>query len=151
MVAVDLRQWTQDLCRDYTAGRLDLVINRVDDNVDFVIFAPPEIVPPHSRKRGKLALVEMLLKVQAEYEYLSYRPHVLGGDADTGGAVILARLRHRTTGRIFDLLVSVFVRFREGRIVEFREFVDRVDAVDQSFGRAMLSTAAEKVVSTPPA
>lgn len=116
-------------------GRLDVVLSGVDDDVDFVICAPADIVPPHGRKRGKAALAAILLKVQSEFEYLSYQPYVIGGEADSVAVVILARLRRRSTGSIIPLFIVNFVRFRDGRIVEMREFVNRADGVEQLFAR----------------
>lgn len=146
---MDLREWVRNLCLDYASGRLDVVLSKVDDNVDFVIYAPPEIVPLHARKRGKAALAAILLKVQADYEYLSYRPHVVAGDADTAAVIILARLKHRATGRIDDLFITNFVRLRDWRIIEMREFVDRADIVERMFGRAAPHAAMPAANVTP--
>jgi ketosteroid isomerase-like protein len=152
-MAVDLRDWVRNLCLDYASGRLDVVLSNVDDQVEFVIYAPPDIVPSHSRKRGKAALAATLLKVQADFEYLSYRPHVIGGDAQTAAVIILARLRHRTSGRVNDLFITNFLRLRDWRIVEMREFVERADTVERMFGRAAphaTRPATNVSPSTPP-
>ena len=111
------------------------MLGSIDDDIDFVIYAPPDIVPPHARQKGKAALGAVLLKVQAEFEYLSYRPRVVGCDADTAAVAILARLRRRSTGEIVDLFITNFVRFRDGRMVEMREFVDRAEGVEALFAR----------------
>lgn len=150
-MAMDLREWVRNLCLDYASGRLDVVLSNVDENVDFIVYAPPDIVPPHGRKKGKAALAAVLLKVQADFEYLSYRPHVVGGDADTAAVIVLARLKHRATGRIDDLFITNFVRLRDWRIVEMREFVQKADAVEKIFGHAAPHAAMPATkVSTPP-
>jgi len=114
-------------------GRLDSVLGSIDDDIDFVIYAPPDIVPAHPRQKGKAALGAILLRVQAEFEYLSYRPHVVGADANSAAVAILARLRRRSTGDNVDLFISNFVRFRNGRMIEMREFVDHADGVEKLF------------------
>ena len=134
-MAADLTQRIYDLCRDYMLGRLDVVLSGVDDDVDFIIYAPAEIVPRHGRQRGKAALASILLKAQSQFEYLSYQPHVVNGDGDTFAVVILAHLKHRTTGNVIPLFIASFVRFRAGLIVEMREFVSRAEGVEQLFAR----------------
>ena len=134
-MATDLQEWVHELCRDYMRGRLDSVLSRVDDDIDFVIYAPPDIVPPQPRRRGQAALAAILLKVQSQFEYLSYQPFIVGGEPDTAAVVILARLKHRATGTIIPLFIANFVRFRDGRMVEMREFVNRAECVEQLFAR----------------
>jgi ketosteroid isomerase-like protein len=46
----------------------------------------------------------------------------------------MARLRQRSTNRIIQLLVAHFMRLRDGRIIEMREFMDSFDAVQQVLG-----------------
>jgi len=48
---------------------------------------------------------------------------------------VLARLRQRASGRVIQLFIADFLRFRDGRIVEMREFMDSFDAVQQVLGR----------------
>ena len=54
---------------------------------------------------------------------------------ETAAAIVLARLRQRTTNRIIQLFVADFFRLENGRIVELREFMDSFDAVQQVLGR----------------
>jgi ketosteroid isomerase-like protein len=48
--------------------------------------------------------------------------------------IVQVRLRQRATDRIIHLLVAHFIRFRAGRIIELREFMDSFDAVQQVLG-----------------
>lgn len=130
-----LRQHIHDICRNYTLGRLEQVFDKVDEEIEFVVHAPPDILPAISPQKGRAALAALLLKVQAEYEHLSYQPHVVGGDAHTAAVAILARLRRRSTGELIDLFITDFVRFRDDRLVELREYVDRAAGVEQLFAR----------------
>lgn len=130
-----LRQRIHEMCRDYMLGRLDVVLDRIDDDIEFIVHAPPDIVAPRPRQKGKAALGVILLQVQAEFEYLSYRPHVIAGNGTTAAVAIAARLRRRSTGEIVDLFVADFVRFRDGLLVELLEFVDYAEAIEQIFAR----------------
>lgn len=134
-MSADLRRRINDLCRDFMLGRLDVVLGAVDDDIDFSIYAPPDIVASQGRKHGKAALAAIWLKLQSEFEYLKYRPHVLNGVADMVAVVIAADLRHRSSGDVVSLFIADFIRFRRGRIVEMREFANRAEGVEQLFAR----------------
>ena len=69
------------------------------------------------------------------FEYLSYTPVFMVTEKETAAAIVLARLRQRTTNRIIQLFVADFFRLENGRIVELREFIDSFDAVQQVLGR----------------
>jgi len=56
-------------------------------------------------------------------------------EADDAAVIIQARATQRATGRVIQLLLAQFLRFRDGRIVELREFMDSFDAVEQVLGR----------------
>jgi len=127
-----LRQRIHDICRDYMLGRLEEVFEAIDDEIEFSVYAPPDVLPAAvARQKSKAAFAALLLEVQAEYEHLSYRPHVIGGDATTAAVAILARLRRRSTGEVFDVFIVHYVRFRDGRMVEMREFVDHGQGIEQ--------------------
>lgn len=116
-------------------GRLEAVFDHVDDEIDFVIFGPSDIISPQPRQKGKAALGAAILAVQAEFEHLSYRPHVIIGDGATAAVEIMARLRRRSNGEVIELFITDFVRFREGRLVELREFIDHPEGIEQLLSR----------------
>jgi len=63
------------------------------------------------------------------------RPPAARLTAMLAAVIVMARMKQRATGRIIQTLFAQFVRFRDGRIVEFREFLDSFDAVEQVLGR----------------
>ncbi|MCL4712059.1 MAG: hypothetical protein KJZ73_12520 [Pseudorhodoplanes sp.] len=56
-------------------------------------------------------------------------------EGDDDAMIVLARLRQRASGRAIQLFVADFLRLRQGRIVELRQFMDSFDAVQQVLGR----------------
>ena len=48
--------------------------------------------------------------------------------ADHAAAIVLAGMRQRATGRTIQIRFAHFVRFRDGRIIEFREFLDSMQS-----------------------
>lgn len=130
-----LRSRIQSLCAAYAQGKLDFVINFIDDDIDFISYAPVRVFPCLGRRRGRSAVAESIAIVHAHYEIRDYRPVLMVVEADEAAVIIMARGMQRSTSRIIQLMFAQFLRFRNGRIVELREFMDSFDAVEQVFGR----------------
>ena len=130
-----LRQRIHRLCSAYAKGHLELVQNFIDEDVDFISYAPIEIFPRLGKQQGKAAVLESLKAIHAHFEFLAYYPIFLLVQDNDAAAIIMARLKQRSTGRIVRIMCAQFLRFRDEKIVEFREFMDSFDAVEQVLGR----------------
>ena len=130
-----LRQRIYSLCSAYGRGKVDFVLNHVDEDVDFVSYAPITIFPCLGKQRGKAAVAKSIETIHAHYEFLSYLPIFMVVEENDAAVIVMTRMKQRATERIVQTLFAQFVRFRDGRIVEFREFLDLFDAVEQVLGR----------------
>lgn len=130
-----LRQRIYDLCAAYKLGKLDYVGNFIDDRADFMSYAPVEVFPCLGKKHGKAEIMESLKTTHEKFIYLDYHPIFLVVQDDAAALMIMARAQQRATGRIIQLFLAEFLQFRDGRIVELREFMDSFDAVEQVLGR----------------
>ena len=119
----------------YARGAFDFVLNAIADDIDFVSYAPVDLFPYLGHHRGKAEFAASMRAAHAEFEYLTYQPVFVVVEKDDAAVILLARLKQRSTGRIIQLFVADFLRFRDGRIVELREFIDSFDAVQQVLGR----------------
>ncbi|MBX9778228.1 MAG: nuclear transport factor 2 family protein [Xanthobacteraceae bacterium] len=136
-VSTPLRERIYELYRAYAEGRFQLLLDEaIDDEIEYLSSAPQQIFPYFRRGRGKAALLAAWEASRAEYEFLDYRPLLIVADGVNAAAVVVQmRIRHRTTNRVTTLVVADFLRFRLGRIVEFRQFMDTLDAAEQWLGR----------------
>jgi ketosteroid isomerase-like protein len=66
----------------------------------------------------------------------SYTPEIVLVDGDRAAAVSDASFRQRATERILRFRVANFLRFQDGQLIEFREFLNGFDAVEQALGRS---------------
>jgi len=53
---------------------------------------------------------------------------------DAAAVIVFARFTHRRSGRSISTVIAHFLRFRQGLIVEWREFMDSFGAVRQLLG-----------------
>ena len=110
------------------------MLSSYDNDAELISYAPIEVFPYLGRQHGKAAIAETMKKVHAEFEFLAYQPIFMVVEDDNAGTIVMARLRQRSTDRIIQLLMAHFIRFRDGRIIELREFMDSFDAVQQVLG-----------------
>lgn len=136
-MSASFRERVYGLYKAYAEGRFQLLLDEaIDDEIEFVSSAPQQIFPYFGRGRGKAALLAAWEASRAEYEFLSYLPLLIVADGANAAAVVVQmRIRHRTTDRVTSVVVADFLRFRLGRVVEFRQFMDSLDAAEQWLGR----------------
>jgi ketosteroid isomerase-like protein len=118
----------------YEKGDFDTALSAFDDEADFISYLPVDIFPYLGRRRGRTAIAEMMLGVRAQFEFLSYKPTFMVVEGEDAAAIIEMRVKQRSTGRVINVNLGHFIHFRGGRIVDFREFTDSFDAVQQVLG-----------------
>ena len=134
-----LRQRLNALYAAVAAGRIDDALRDFDENVVMTSYAPVEVFPELGRRQGKAAVAATMHAMQADFAHLTYTPVFMVTEAESAAAIVLAKLRQRTTDRIIQLFIAHFWRLQNGRIVELREFMDSFDAVQQVLGREIFA------------
>jgi ketosteroid isomerase-like protein len=130
-----LRRRINSLCAAYAEGNFEIVQNCLDEDVDFISYAPVEIFPCLGKQQGRGAVLSSLKAIHGHFAFLAYDPIFLLVQDEDAALNVMARLKQRATGRIVRIIFAQFFRFRDARIVEFREFMDSFDAVEQVLGR----------------
>jgi ketosteroid isomerase-like protein len=118
-------------------GRRDIaqIADLIDDEVDWVMYGPVEILPFEGARRGKPDVLATLCAISNELDLTRYTPEVVLVDGERAAAICEVAFKQRMTGRMLRLRLADFLRFRNGRLIEFREFSDTFDAVEQLLGR----------------
>jgi ketosteroid isomerase-like protein len=119
----------------YEKGDLDAVVAAFDDNADFISYVPLQVFPYLGHRAGKEAIAASLRAVRERFDFISYKPSFIVVENDNAAAIIEMRLKQRATDRIINVRLGHFMRFAQGRIIEFREFTDSFDAAEQVIGR----------------
>jgi ketosteroid isomerase-like protein len=121
----------------YLEGHFQFLLDEVvHDEIEFVSNAPTDAFPYFARGKGKVALLAAWKASRVEYEFLSYTPLLVAADgADTAAVVVKMRVKAIATNRVIDLMVADFLKFRDSRVIEFRQFMDGIEATEQWMGR----------------
>jgi ketosteroid isomerase-like protein len=131
----DLRRHIVALYAAYAEGNFAPVFDACDDDIDFLSYAPRDVFPYLGHRRGKTELATTFQAARLRFEYVTLQPLSVVIENDNAAVVLLSRQRQRSTGRIIQLFRAQFIRFRAGRVIRIRDFLDSFDAVQQVLGR----------------
>lgn len=124
----------REMYDDFANQRFDRVLEVMDEKVDFISHAPPDIFPYLGRRRGKAEVMQALSDVHKELEVLSFWPITTVVDDDYAAVTVVITVKNRATQRSANFLAAHFLRFQNDRIIEYRSIIDSLDAVRQLGG-----------------
>jgi len=136
-MSANLRERLYSLYAAFRLGNIDFVLKAFDDDVDFISYSPIEIFPFLGHHRGKEAMATVLKAGYDEFDFITYEPVFMVCEGDDAAVIIFARFVHRKTGRSITTMIAHFMRFKQGQIIELREFMDSFNAVKQLLGRQL--------------
>jgi ketosteroid isomerase-like protein len=129
------RAAVHDLYEAYARRDFERVAAYIDDDIDWVIYGPVQVFPFAGVRRGKHAVLEALADIAKDYVLERYVPRYIVVDGDSAAVMSEVAFQQRSTGRTLSFHIADFMRFGNGRIVEFREFANTFDLVEQALGR----------------
>jgi len=136
-MAQDTRALVHALYDAYERGDLERVAALMHDDIDWVMYAPVSVFPFAGPHRGRNAVMTALASISKSYALLHYNREVVVVDGDRAAVMSDVSFRQHVTGRTLRFRVANFLRFANGRLIEFREFVDTFDVVEQALGREL--------------
>ena len=129
------RATVRDLYDAYARGDDQRVAAMIDDDIDWVMHGPVQVFPFVGPRHGKADVLTALAAVAKDYALERYEPEIVIADGDRAAVLLNVAFRQRATNRLLTFRMVDLLRFRDGRVVEFREFSDTFDVVEQALGR----------------
>ena len=120
-------------------GQVDFVLNAVDDDIEYISDSPLKIFPFLGHRRGKAAMSAVLRGAHLAFDVVSCEPVSMVIEGETAAVILFTRAINRITGRSVQGMLAHFMRFRNGKIVELREFMDSLQAAEQALGRELVA------------
>jgi ketosteroid isomerase-like protein len=128
------RATLKDLYGAYREGNAERVAALIDEDIDWCIYGPARVFPFEGPRRGKAQVIDVLAAIGAQYELKRHDQEIMVVEGERAAVLSQAAFVQRATGRTLSMRLINFVRVRDGRIVEFREFSDTFDVVEQAAG-----------------
>jgi ketosteroid isomerase-like protein len=133
----DTRATVRDLYDAYERRDFDRVAALIHDDIDWVIYAPVGIFPFAGPRRGRAAVLQALAAIGEQYSLQSYKPEIMIVDGDRAAVMSDVNFVQRATDRTLRFRIANFLRLQDARVIEFREFVNSFDLVEQALGREL--------------
>jgi ketosteroid isomerase-like protein len=119
----------------YARGDRDDFADIIHDDIDWTIYGPIEVFSFAGSRKGKQAVLDALSDIAGQFELKRYVPEIVLADGARAAALSNVAFMQRSTGRILTFKIVDFMRFDDGRIIEFRELLDSFDVTQQALGR----------------
>lgn len=128
------RAIVEQLYAAYSRKDFDRVAALIHDDIDWAIYGPMQVFPFAGARRGKIAVLEALGSIAKDYHLERYQPKVIIVEGDRAAIMSEVAFRQRATDRILSFQLANFLRLSGGRVIEFREFANSFDLVEQALG-----------------
>ncbi len=135
MTEESTRAAVHDLLDAFSCGDFERLAQRYDENIDYMFYAPVSVFPFCGPRQGRVAVFQAFAEMFKAYKIQRQVVEAVIVDDDRAAALSDVTLLQRSTERTVRSRVASFYRFRDGRVVEYRGFIDSFDAVEQALGR----------------
>ena len=129
------RALVRDLYDAYARGDGDRFAAMLADDVEWIIHGPVQVFPFVGPRHGKQNVLTALGSIAKDYALERYEPDIIIVEDERAAVSSNVAFMQRASGRTLSFRNANFLRFRDGRLIEFREFMDTFDAVEQALGR----------------
>jgi ketosteroid isomerase-like protein len=133
----DTRAAVNELYEAYAGRDFERVAAGIHDDIDWVIYAPMAVFPFAGARRGRAAVLEAMAAIAERFSVESHTREIVIVDGDRAAVMSDVSFKQRDTGRILRFRTANFLRFQAGRMIEFREFIDTFDVVEQALGHEL--------------
>ena len=131
------RERVRELYDAYARRDVERIASFIHRDIDWVIFAPISIFPFAGPRRGRAAVLEAMAGISADFLLESYKPEVMIVEDDRAAVISDVSFMQRKTNRLLRFRVANFLRMQDGQLIEFREFANSFDVVEQALGREL--------------
>lgn len=125
------RQRITDFLKVFYEMDLDGLMEFYSDDVDYVSFAPVDIIPHLGNRRGKPQLRETFKTIHSRYSRMRYEILTMIAEEDRIATIVRVFFQKALRDRIVQMDIANFYTLRDGLIVQQREFLDSYDLVQQ--------------------
>ncbi len=137
MAESDTRATVRELYDAYGRRDFERVAALIHDDIDWVIYGPVGVFPFAGPRRGRAAVLSALAGIAELYSLESYTPEIILADGDRAAVMSDVSFKQRATNRTMRFRVANFLRLQDGKVIEFREFANTFDVVEQALGREL--------------
>lgn len=129
------RRTVLDFLEAFYSGDIARALELCTDDIDFIAYAPVELLPHLGHKRGKQEMAATWKTLHGRYSEMRYEVPHLVAEADRAACIIRIFFRKSRRDRVVQTDIADFYTLREGRIAQIRQFMDSFNVVEQVLER----------------
>ncbi len=137
MAGSDTRALVRELYDAYERRDFVGVAALIHDDIDWMIYGPVAVFPFAGARKGRDAVLQAMAAIAESYALESYRREIVIVEGERAAVMSDVAFTQRKTGRIMRFRLANFLRFQDGRVIEFREFANTFDVVEQALGHEL--------------
>jgi len=119
----------------YAVRDVDKIAEFLDDDVEWTISGPVEVLSYCGTHRGKANVIDLIRRrIPLIMRTYSFVPEAILIEGDQLAMLNRQSARRTSDGRAVSYRVANFMRFRDGKVVENISLIDSFDAVEQLLG-----------------
>lgn len=127
----------------YAARDATAVAEYLDDNVEWTISGPVDVLPFCGKRHGKMAVLELIERLVPEViSVFSFTPDAMLIDGDRVATLNRLGATRTADGRVIRYRLAHFTRFRDGKVIENISLLDSYHAAEQVLGHALTANTA---------
>jgi ketosteroid isomerase-like protein len=121
----------------YRRRDIESVAELLHEDIDWVIYSPIDVFPFAGQRHGRAAVLEAITELSGAYSLESHNPEMQIVEGDRAAVMADIGYKQLASGRILRFRVADFLRIQDGQLVEFRQFADSFDLVEQAIGHTV--------------
>lgn len=127
----------------YAARDAAAVAEYLDDNVEWTISGPVDVLPFCGKRHGKAAVLDLIERLVPEViTVFSFTPDAMLIDGDRVATLNRLAATRTVDGRVIRYRLAHFTRFRDGKVIENVSLLDSYDAAEQVLGHPLTANTA---------
>lgn len=122
----------------YAARDATKVAEYLDDNVEWTISGPVDVMPFCGTRHGKAAVIDLIVRLVPDvFSVFSFTPESMVVDGDRAATLNRLSATRNGDGRVISYRLAHFLRFRDGKVIENISLIDSFDAAEQVLGHRL--------------
>jgi ketosteroid isomerase-like protein len=124
----------------YAARDADAVAEFLDDEVDWTISGPVDVLPFCGKHRGRAAVLELIQRAVPDViSIFSFTADAMLIDGERVATLNRLAATRTADGRVVRYRLAHFTRFRDGKVIENLSLIDSYDAAEQVLGHPLMA------------
>jgi len=127
----------------YAVRDAKAVAEYLDDNVEWTISGPVDVLPFCGKHLGKAAVLDLIERLVPEViTVFSFTPDAMLIDGDRVATLNRLAATRTINGRVIRYRLAHFTRFRDAKVIENVSLLDSYDAAEQVLGHPLTANTA---------